>query len=122
MPFSTPGLHPDQPLEGRRPGSTLIDMKDEAAQRPTGIGGKFRGALQIGIIWLGFLAVLSALALDMGESKWAYDISLGGWLAFVVFLWFRRPHAPSRIDLLFVAWGFPVLFFLLFLSLMVLAG
>lgn len=92
-------------------------MKDEPAQKPAVVGRKFHGAVQIGMIWIGFLAVLSGLALDFGVGVRAYGISLGGWLAFVMVVWFRRPHAPSRFDLLFVAWGLPILFFSLWLLL-----
>jgi len=52
----------------------------------------------------------------MGESFQAFISSLGVFVVLLLLIILRRPAAPSKLDLLLVGWGLPILFFgLLFL-------
>jgi asparagine N-glycosylation enzyme membrane subunit Stt3 len=56
---------------------------------------------------------LVSLVLDMGESLQAFLCSLGIFIVLLLLIILRRPAEPSKLDLLLVGWGLPILFFAL---------
>jgi len=51
----------------------------------------------------------------MGESLQVFLYSLGVFVALLLLITLRRPATPSKLDLLLVGWGLPILFFSLLL-------
>ncbi len=70
----------------------------------------YRPAIKTALLQQGIVLILAALVLDMGETFHAAVIAVVAyWLAFVVVV-FRRASCPTRGDLLFVRYGFLLIF------------
>jgi len=76
---------------------------------------KYRPSITYAVIWILLLSLWCALVLDMGESLQVFLYSLGVFVALLLLITLRRPATPSKLDLLLVGWGLPILFFSLLL-------
>jgi hypothetical protein len=66
-------------------------------------------ALRFGILVQGIVGLLTALMLDGGRSFSVFTIALfGHWLGMILIV-SRRPLAPTKMDIIFIRWGTPLL-------------
>lgn len=62
-------------------------------------------AMRTAVVWHAVLGVLTSLMLDMGQSRRLWAVALVCHLAIVWLMLFRRPLAPSRLDLAIVRYS-----------------
>src|SRR5438067_13644423 len=58
------------------------------------------------------LGPLSSLVSDQGECITSYLYSLAVYVGLLVMVLFRRPSAPTKLDLIVIKWGLVLLFLL----------
>jgi len=74
------------------------------------LSGRYKPALLVALVSVIFFAVLSGLALDMGECFITFVYSLIAYAGLLVMVLSRRPSTPTNADLLVIKWGFTMLF------------
>lgn len=76
---------------------------------PLPVAPAYRGAIRDAILLQVLLTLLMLLLLDGGYTARIGACAMGGFWIGVTAVMFRRPRNPSRLDLLYVRWGYPVL-------------
>ena len=71
----------------------------------------YRRSIRIALIWFGILMLGSITVLDMGQTIQVFSCSVGVYFVLLLLIMRRRPTTPSKLDLLLVGWGLPILFF-----------
>jgi hypothetical protein len=74
---------------------------------------RYRRPILLGMAWVVFVGCSACLALDLGESVRVWEITTIPFAILVVLVLWRRPKQPTRMDLLLVAWSFPLLYLML---------
>ena len=63
-------------------------------------------------VWFILLSLWCAMVTDMGESSQVFGYTIVTYAVLILLIMIRRPATPTRLDLLLVGFGLPVLFFL----------
>ncbi len=76
----------------------------------TPISKDYGKALRVSLVFQVFFMLLAVLCLDYGQllQIWCFSMT-GFWGAFLLIV-NRRPQSPTRGDLFFIRWGFPMIF------------
>ena len=78
---------------------------------------RYRSSVGCAVVWFGILAFWCGAVMDMGESFQTFLYALGVYVVLLLLILLRRPTTPSKLDLLLIGWGLPILFFSLLLLL-----
>ena len=78
---------------------------------------RYGSSVGCAFFWLAVLVLWCGTVMDMGESFQAFLYALGAYVVLLLLILLRRPTAPTRLDLLLIGWGLPILFFSLLLLL-----
>jgi len=62
-------------------------------------------AMRTALIWQGILGILAVLMLDMGQTRQVFGVAFLCHWAIIWLILFRRPLAPSRLDLWIVRYA-----------------
>jgi hypothetical protein len=73
------------------------------------VSSAYRDAIKVAILLQVPLTLLMFLLLDFGYTARIGACAMGGFWIGVTAVMFRRPRSPSRLDLLYVRWGYLVL-------------
>jgi hypothetical protein len=85
-------------------------VESAISQEPSEASSQYWSALKHGIVLQLIVGVLAALSLDLGESLGFFTVAaLGHWIGIFFIIIARRPHSPSKVDILFIRWGIVLL-------------
>ena len=87
------------------------------SEAPKTFTDRYGSSVGCAVFWLAVLILWCGSVMDMGESFQAFLYALGSYVVLLLFIFLRRPNAPTRLDLLLIGWGLPILFFSLLLFL-----
>jgi hypothetical protein len=73
------------------------------------VAPQYRDAIRVAILLQVLLTLFMVLLLDGGYTARIGACAMGGFWIGVTAVMFRRPRNPSRLDLLYVRWGYLVL-------------
>jgi hypothetical protein len=71
------------------------------------LDSEYRGAIRVALVLQGALTLVLLLLLDGGQmAKIGGCAMIAFWMGTAMVM-LRRPHGPSRADLLYIRWGYP---------------
>jgi hypothetical protein len=68
-------------------------------------------ALKVSLVFQVIFTLLAGLILDGGQCAQWCGVSLVAWWGWFLVVVFRRPMAPTKVDLFLVRWSFPIVCF-----------
>jgi len=72
---------------------------------------KYRAPIKCAVILSLLLFLMVCVFIpDMGESMQALGVSMGVFIILLLMIMINRPATPSKLDLLLISWGMPVIF------------
>ena len=72
---------------------------------------RYKPSVRFAFVWVALLTLWCGFVLDMGESLSVFLCSLGAYTVLLTIVSLRRPAEPTKLDLLIIKWGLPILFF-----------